>query len=750
MQNPQTEIIGTYITTLRKDFSNGYTVFYISCKNFDEYKINGKILCAGRMPITTKGVPLKLTGYFEKTVSEVYLFNISDVSLYSDKVEITREYILNTKIKGIGPKTAEKIVSITGADIFSFIKRPDAIEYLNSALPEVKRERIERLIEIINETHFEKQIYEYINLFGGDYVHSQMLFEQHHSNAINELKKDPYHVGRDAGMPFAICDAIARKQNIFPYDSTRIRFLIVSAMYSIGNNGHTSATLKDVYDEVQFISKTSAFPECQIPCSVIACALQNTRAVVSETDETGTNVYTLREVANAEDVIVKNVARIFNSTEKTPFDVRHEISIVEEKFNIEYSSKQKEAFEFLLSTGIKILTGGPGTGKTTVVNGLIDVFQRLHPQKGIVLCAPTGRAAQKMKEATKHEAFTVHRLLNIKPYESSNEAIDYDDIEHLDAELIIIDEMSMVDTKLFAYITSAVSEKATIILCGDTFQLPSVGPGNVLNDMISLNVFDTVMLDVIHRQKNGSSIVEIAEAVKNGDISEFNKPRKNASDKSKHKQIFGNKELQIIETKDAEQISETIIQTLKKAFFNKESPFYVENILDLQILSSTKKYEAGTIQLNKAIKKAYNNDESSAETDFSVGDKIMMIENNYDIGYYNGDIGFIKEIDEAKDMVVVEIDSEEYGIPKKNIKDISLAYASTVHKSQGSEYQYVIIALPKEPTSILQRNLIYTAITRAKKYVAIIYEKEALLMAVNRNDSIKRRTNLKQKILAKL
>jgi exodeoxyribonuclease V alpha subunit len=208
--------------------------------------------------------------------------------------------------------------------------------------------------------------------------------------------------------------------------------------------------------------------------------------------------------------------------------------------------------------------------------------------------------------------------------------------------------------------------------------------------------------------------------------------------------------LQIIETKDAEQISETIIQTLKKAFFNKESPFYVENILDLQILSSTKKYEAGTIQLNKAIKKAYNNDESSAETDFSVGDKIMMIENNYDIGYYNGDIGFIKEIDEAKDMVVVEIDSEEYGIPKKNIKDISLAYASTVHKSQGSEYQYVIIALPKEPTSILQRNLIYTAITRAKKYVAIIYEKEALLMAVNRNDSIKRRTSLKQKILAKL
>ena len=750
MKNPCTEIIGTYITTIRKDFSNGYTVFYISCKNYDEYKINGKILCAGRLPITTKGVPLKLIGYFEKTKSDIFLFNVSEASLYSDKKEITCEYILNTKIKGIGPKTAEKIVNITGADIFSFIKRHDALEYLNNALPEVKKDKLERLIETINETHFEKQIYEYLKLFGGDYIHSQTLFEQYQSNAIEELKKNPYKVGKNAGLPFSVCDSIARAQNLLPYANARSKYMVISAMYNITNNGHTVAGLKDVYDEVQHISKNSAFPEIPIPCSVVACSLQNTRAVLSETDEVGDNVYTLREIANAEDVIVKNVTRIINSTERFSCNVLQEIAIVESKFNIEYSSRQREAFEFLLSSGIKILTGGPGTGKTTVVNGLIDAYQRIHPDKSVILCAPTGRAAQKMKEATKHEAFTIHRLLNIKPYEASNTAIDYDDIEHLDAGLIIVDEMSMVDTKLFAYITSAVQEKATIILCGDTFQLPSVGPGNVLNDLISLDILDTVMLDVIHRQKNGSTIVSIAEAVKNGDISAFHKPRKNASDKAKYKQIFGDKELQIIETKDAEQLSETIINTLKKAFFNSDSPFYVDNILDLQILSSTKKYEAGTTQLNKAIKAAYNNEEASEESDFSIGDKIMMIENNYEIGYYNGDVGFIKEINESKGTITVEIDSEEYEIPQKNVKDISLAYACTVHKSQGSEYPYVIIALPKEPISILQRNLIYTAITRAKKYVAIIYEKEALLMAVNRNDATKRRTNLKHKILAKL
>ena len=156
------------------------------------------------------------------------------------------------------------------------------------------------------------------------------------------------------------------------------------------------------------------------------------------------------------------------------------------------------------------------------------------------------------------------------------------------------------------------------------------------------------------------------------------------------------------------------------------------------------------MQLNKAIKTAYNNIETTDGIDFSVGDKIMMIENNYEIGYYNGDVGFIKEIDESKGVIIVEIDNEEYEIPKKNVNDISLAYACMVHKSQGSEYPYVIIALPKEPASILQRNLIYTAITRAKKYVAIIYEKESLLMAVNKNEAVKRRTNLRQKILAKL
>jgi hypothetical protein len=173
-------------------------------------------------------------------------------------------------------------------------------------LPEVKKDKLERLIEVINETHFEKQIYEYLKLFGGDYIHSQTLFEQYQSNAIDELKKNPYKVGKNAGMPFAICDAVARSQNLLPYGNARTKYLIISAMYSIMNNGHTTATLKDVYEEVQFIAKNSAFPEIQIPCSVVACALQNTRAVVNETDENRENVYALREIANAEDVIVKN------------------------------------------------------------------------------------------------------------------------------------------------------------------------------------------------------------------------------------------------------------------------------------------------------------------------------------------------------------------------------------------------------------------------------------------------------------
>jgi exodeoxyribonuclease V alpha subunit len=748
--NTSTVLIGTYIKTLKKDFSNGYTVYYMSCKGFDDFKTDGKILCKGYLPITTHGVPLKLTGCFKKDYNDRYFFATTEVSLYSNKKEVTIEYILNIKIKGIGPKTAEKIVDVTGPDIFSYIKNEDALEKFNEILPNFLEDKIKKLFEIINETHFEKQIFEYIQDFGGTYLQAQNLFEQYHSQAISKIKTLPYSVGRNTDIPFVVCDAIARKENISPYNQDRIKYLVISALYHICNNGHTTTVLADIYNEVKYLINTSAFPDVIIPCTVIMTALHNSQSIIVEYDDENTPLYSLKKINDAEEVIAKNITKIINTSQNNSINIPLETKLTEQKLKISYSDKQKQAFEFLLSSGIKILTGGPGTGKSTVINGLIDIYKRYKPSAKIVLCAPTGRASQKMKEITKHKATTIHRLLNIQPYKTETEDIDYDNIDRIDADLIIIDEVSMVDTQLFAYITSAIPTNAITIFCGDTFQLPSVGPGNILQDLIALNLFEIVMLDIIHRQKEGSDIVALSQSIKNGDISAFIQPHKPVLLKNSKKSLYSNKEVQIIETPSSKSISDTIISALKNKFFNQETKHYIKDILDLQILSPTRKHEAGIIALNKEIKDAYHETTDNEYLTFAIGDKIMMTENNYNIGYYNGDVGFIKEFNAEQNSVIVEIDDNEYEIPHSNIKDISLAYACTIHKSQGSEYQYVIIALPKEPVSILQRNLIYTAVTRAKKYVAIICEENALEIAVSRNKSNKRKTNLKKKILSKI
>ena len=751
MENKKTTIVGTYVKTIRKNYETGYTVFTFSCKDFDEYKKRGKITCIGCVPVITRGIPLKLTGVFKETSDETYSFFVETLELYSDKREITIDYLKGDRFKGIGLKTAQKIIDITGNDIFSFIKSSNAKEKLIS-IPELNNEKVEMLLKTIKETFFEKDIYEYIKMYGGNYSDSQLLFSKYGVNAITKIKEHPYDVGIELKLPFAICDAIAKENNIFPLNETRVKSIIINAVFNISNNGNTLASLYDIYQAISYISKNSAFPDTLIPCVVIACYLEKLSFIIKDKDENGKKVYELKEFFDAEKTISKCINIINNSRQNFMFDLIDEIEKVENSLMIRYSEKQKDAFKFLLTSGIKILTGGPGTGKSTVINGLIKLFKKLHPNSTVSICAPTGRAAQKIKEITNHNATTIHKLLNIRPYTSDNK--ENFDVDKIDADLLVVDEFSMVDTKLFAYLINAVKPTSTIILCGDEFQLPSVLAGNVLHDLIETKLFETVRLDVIHRQKELSEIISFSNDIKSGNIKKWmNNAKKKEMKVEENKKpvkttyMHSNKELQIIKTDSIFDIRDIIVHTLKKTFFNKKSKLYQDNILDLQILSSTKKDASGTLELNKIIHNAYQKESSSEGSYFSIGDKVMMTENNYDVGYFNGDMGFVKDFDIIKKCILIEVNGEIIEVPEINIKDISLAYASTIHKSQGSEYDYVIIALPKEPISILQRNLIYTAVTRARKYVAIIYEDDALLYAVKHNNKNLRKTNLTKKIL---
>lgn len=745
------EITGTYLRTLKKDFTNGYTIFSFSCKNFDEYKNKGKLFCAGYTPVVTHGVPLKLTGYFENK-NDKYTFIVKELKLFSDQKGNTIEYLLSDRFKGIGPKTAQKIVDITGPDIFSFIKQSNAKERL-STITELKGEKIDKFFETINETFFEKEIYEYLRKYGGDYLDSQNIYNIYKNESINKLKENSYEVGKNANVPFIVCDAIAKDNNIFAFNENRLRYMVISAMYSITNQGHTSTTLNDIYYNVCLLAKQSAFPEYIPTCTMVATTINKFSSVVKELDEYKKKIYTLKEFSEAEDIIVDNLYKFYNNKKSYNPNIEKEISLIESKNNITYSESQKESFNFLKTSGFKILTGGPGTGKTTVINGIIEAYQHLHPNSAVCLCAPTGRAAQKIKESTNHYASTIHRLLNLKPYETKD-GINYE-VSKIDADLIIVDEFSMVDLKLFAYLTNAIKDDATVILCGDTFQLPSVGAGNVLYDMIATKLFEVVHLNVIYRQKENSKIISFSQDIKSGILKNYIKENNPKTTRLKDGNIvslsytFRDKELQMIKTNSAKDIHNIIIYTLNRTFLNKNSKFYIDNILNLQVLSSTKKDVAGTTELNKAIHYIYKKDDADDHTFYSIGDKIMMMENNYETGYCNGDIGFIKAIDTINNSMVIEINGEELILNHSDIKDVSLSYACTIHKSQGSEYDYVIVSLPKEPISILQRNLIYTAITRAKKYVAIIYEDDALTLSIKRNNVWKRKTNLKNKIKEK-
>lgn len=757
MQENKTVLTGTYVKTIKKDFSTGWTFFTFLCKNFDEYKYRGKIYCSGYIPVITKGIPLKLSGIFQDTNEEkngkkIYRFIVSDSELFSDKKEITIDFLKSDRFKGIGEKTAIKIVENIGNDIFSFAKQKNASEILSEKMPEFKEEKAKKFIEIINDTFYESKVYEFLRKYGGDYTDSQSLFSVYDTLSIKKIKENPYEVGYKAKIPFIVCDAIAKDNDVLPFDENRIKHLIIDAMYSSARNGNTLTDIRDIYQNIEYTVKNSAFPETKIPCSVIGCFLNKFPFIIPEKNKENI-VYYLKEYYTAEKIIAKNIDVLRNSTKTFSFNEAKEIENIENKFGIKYSEKQKEAFLFLHSTGIKILTGGPGTGKSTVINGIISLFKTIHPTSEVVLCAPTGRAAQKMKDITGHNANTLHRLLNIKPYETDNDN-NYE-ADKLTADLVIVDEVSMVDTKMFAYLANSVKNDVTLILVGDTFQLPSVGAGNILQDLMETKLFETVELNVIHRQKELSKIIEFSQDIKNGNIEKWLiNPRKRKilynSEELSYIIRFSNKELQLMQVDNSSDIYKLITYTLSKKFMNENSKYYKNDILDLQVLSSTKKDEAGIVELNKAIHSIYQSDDEESSNLFSVGDKIMMIENNYDIGYFNGDIGFIKDIDAFRKIITVEINGQEIDIPESHKKDISLSYAITVHKSQGSEYSFVVIALPKEPLSVLQRNLLYTAITRAKDYVAVVYEDNAINLAVERNMLIKRKTGLKAKIFQKI
>lgn len=710
-----TTIFGKHLRTVFRDEETGFTIFKLKLNEFIPGFDSNRITCKGIISYSLICLPLKLTGKITNDKYGVsFSFDIAEAAVSSEEEAV--EFLSSDSFKGISKKTAKKIVEKYGTDIFNLPDTPESYKSLTS-IEGIGTGRAQTIIKTLSAGKVNKEVYSYVQKFTTNLNAIERLVKKYKDEALDKLKNSPYDVGSDIGLSFLACDMIARDNDFDVEDITRIQKLVVTTLnedYYV--NANTCIGLYALYEAVLKNSKNnSAFPSYEIGFDTLIDTI-NQLDFIEITDD---NKLQLPKAHSDEFRIARHVYRL-QSKMKNTLDIPGIIAKTQEELGIEYSQKQKDCFNFLRSNGVKIITGGPGTGKSTVINGLTHAYSQLYPKKKIVMMAPTGRAAQRMSEITGREAGTIHRMLGIHPFEEDLQTRYSQDYK---ADFLIVDESSMLDNELSALLLSSIKKGTLVLFVGDIDQLPSIGAGTVLKDLIEAGI-ETVKLDVTYRQKDKSLIIENANKINSGDA-EF------ASDEN----------FKIITCDDAEEIFDTAIELFKEKY--ERNACY-----NLQMLAPQRSGKAGIEALNKAAQDSQRQGpvclKAGKNRDFYKGDKIMATINNYDIGYFNGDIGTLYDSDDYNFMV--SFNGEIKTVPKEFIGDFQLAYATTVHKSQGSEYDSVIICMPKEAMGMMQRNLLYTAVTRAKKEVIIITEPGVIAYSAQNNRISERRSNLQNQL----
>ena len=695
------EITGQYERTLYRDESTGFTKFLFNTKDLRPTKVK----CVGVCQVYSADMPLKIIG--EKKEDGTFVFTECMPCVNSKERMIN--FLSGGEFKGVGERTAEKIYDFVDGDIFTYVFKPGAEDKFSKEFGNKITKAVFTKIRTMSGAN---HIFKCIEKFGGNMVHAVRIAE---NVDADEFLADVYRIGRKAGLSFGCCDSVAKEQGYSPYNRKRMFALLEEAVYIMSGSGHSYTDITGITKIVNSICKSSAYAD-QIPAPYIL-AFANTYSkykIVAEEDVKYYSSYLYK----AESSAANEITRLANSAINLPF--REEIvGEIETECGITYSESQKKSFNMLKTTGVKILTGGPGTGKSTVIKGIIQAIKKMFPNESPLLCAPTGRAAQRLKEVTGEDSFTIHKALNFCPFEDGAP-----NFEQIASKFIIIDEASMIDVVMLDILLRATKPGSLILFCGDINQLPSVGPGNVLHDMIHSGKIETTTLDVVFRQLEDSLINFHAHQIMEG--------------KTKVKE---GKDFHFCSCTSEEEMVEKLKVIAKEK--------YDENdIFSFQVLAPAKEGLAGVRSLNRLLQPICNthdaeNDASSYK--FKKFDKIIMTRNNYEGGYLNGDIGMITDITETS-LVISLGDGKEIEVRKDNPEDVSPAYALTVHKSQGSEFSTVVIVLAEEPAGMLQRNLLYTAITRAKKEVFIIAQNEAYRKAVRNTRIAQRKTTLKEKI----
>ena len=626
-------------------------------------------------------------------------------------IEGMEKYLSSGIIRGIGPVYAKRLIKAFSANVFDLIQTaPERLREVEGIGPR----RAERIVAAWAEQKIVREIMVFLHSHGVGTSRAVRIYKTYGNDAVQVMSENPYRLAKDIrGIGFKTADAIAARLGIEKTAMIRIRAGISYALTEALNEGHCGLPVNELH--------TLAEKLLEVPAALIETAITlelGEGSIVRDSVES-TECLFLAGLYRAEKAIGGRLLMLAAGKPPWPqIDAGKALDWLAARSDFALAESQKRAVELALTSKVLVITGGPGTGKTTIVNSILRILKA--KQVELHLCAPTGRAAKRMSEATGLEAKTIHRLLEVDPKAGG---FRKDQDNPLDTALLVVDEASMVDVPLMHALLKAVPNGAALLIVGDIDQLPSVGPGQVLADLISSGAVPVVRLTEVFRQAAQSRIVTMAHRINKGELPDFAKPD-------------GDSDYYFIE---AEEPAAVILELVRERIPKR---FGLDPIRDIQVLCPINRGGLGARSLNMELQKALN--PPSADkiekfgSTFAPKDKVMQIENDYDKEVYNGDIGFVTRNDVEEGQVFVSFDGREVAYDSGELDSLVLAYATTIHKAQGSEYPAVILPLATQHYAMLQRNLLYTGLTRGKRLVVIVGQKKAVAIAV-RNVSGRRR-----------
>lgn len=726
------KIVASVDSITFRNEDNGYSVINLS---YDKKRLTA----VGNMPEVFEGQTLELIGEFVVNKKFGEQFKVDEVKVVEPTtLPAIEKYLASGLIYGIGPVTAKKIVNEFKEDTLSIM------EFNPIKLAQIRGISKQKAIEISNAYNDMKEMQNVIMFLQSHYITTNMaikIFNIYKDKTIEIVKTNPYQLIEDIdGVGFATADKIAIKLGIDLYGENRIKAgLIYTLKTASEREGHTFLPKEVLVQNcIEILNYTSS----DAPMIEKCIDFLQIEAMVKSFTYHGEDVCMLTKFYFQEKYIARKLYKLSFNQFDDKFNFIDNINFYQKLHNIQLNGEQTDAVLASLVKGASIITGGPGTGKTTIVRCILEMLKQQN--RKVLLCAPTGRASKRLSESSGMEAKTIHRALEMNPSEGEG-FYHRNENNPLDADVVIIDEVSMVDINLLYHLLKALRSTTRLILVGDKDQLPSVGAGNVLRDLIESKHIHTTHLINIYRQGNDSLIITNAHLINNGKMPIIDNTSKDFFYEA-GKELISN----------SETIVDLVSSRLPKFFGYKPT--------DIQVLAPMKAGPCGIDNLNKRLQMTlnpyYHGAEISTEfTKFHVGDKIMQIVNNYEMeflkyepngtiqkgtGVFNGDIGYITDINIDTHETTVRFDDGKLcRYAKTDLQQITLAYAITIHKSQGSEFDCVVIPLVPGAPIIITRNLLYTAITRAKKTVVLIGSKQLLARMIHNNYTAKRYTMLK-------